>query len=127
PGAEFLELKTQVNAAEVLVDIEYAANGHNGAECRGLVQIAHFDGFDVAHQARIVDALHRMKLHHRRLVLPHHGHTFSAHRSFALRDLGFAAGSSGPGTITCLVSTFSVPALSASWNACFTGRSSREW
>src|SRR5208337_2686619 len=127
PGAEFLELKTQVNAAEVLVDVQHAANGNDGAERCRLVEIAHFERFDVAHQARIVDALHRVKLHHRRLVLSHHGHTFSAHRSFALRDLGFAACSSGRGTITCLVSTFSVPALSASWNACFTGRSSREW
>src|SRR5271157_2551006 len=111
----------------MLVDVQHAANGHDGAECRGFVQIAHLDGLNVAHQARIVDALHRVKLYHRRLVRSHHGHTFSAHRSFALRDLGFAACSSRPGTITCLVSTFRVPDLFASWNACFTGRSSLEW
>src|SRR6202008_3552651 len=55
----------------------------------------------------------------RSIDTPLPSHTFSAHRSFALRDLGFADCSSSLGTITWRVSTFSVPAFSPSWNARF--------
>src|SRR6202790_4071374 len=122
-----LQLKTQIDAAKVLVHIQRAEKSHHHAQHRTPVQLSHLHRFQVPPQSRIINPLHRVHFHHHCFFLAHHNYTFSAHRNFALRDLGFSCCSASPGTITCLVSTLIIPFRCCSWNACFTGRSSREW
>src|SRR6266576_257211 len=62
PGLHVLKLKTQVDAAEVLVDVQHEKRRDHPAQGRRAVQFAHLHRFDMAHDARIVDALDGMKL-----------------------------------------------------------------
>src|SRR5258707_1454567 len=124
---DVLELKTQVNAAEVLVNVQHEKRCDHATQRDRPVQPAHLHRLNMPHDPRIVDALDSMKLRHcPRLLLARHAYTLSAHRSFALRERGLPIISCSLGWITCFVSTRSVPARSPSWNACFTRRSSRE-
>src|SRR6266576_1074063 len=62
PGLHVLKLKTQVDAAEVLVDVQHEKRRDHPAQGRRAVQFAHLHRFDMAHDARIVDPLDGMKL-----------------------------------------------------------------
>src|SRR5882762_3022715 len=79
PGLHVLELKTQIDAAEVLVYIQDEKRGNHTAQRGRTVQFAHLHRFDVAHDARIVDPLDGMKLSHcRSFFLACHNDTLSA-------------------------------------------------
>src|SRR5205807_8667920 len=105
------ELEAQIDAAKVLIDVQHEKSGHHGTQRQRAVVVAKLHRFDVAHQARIVNPLDGLELPHRPCsFLARHNYTLSAHRSFALRERGFRAISSLVGWITCLVSTWNVPA-----------------
>src|SRR5713226_7991483 len=69
-GLHILELKTQIDAAEMLADVQHEKRGNHTAQRGRAVQFAHLRGFDVAHDARIVDPLDGMKLGHCRSFFP---------------------------------------------------------
>src|SRR5450432_3301608 len=97
----------------MLVNVYHEKYRHQRSDARRAIQSAQAHRLDIAHQPRVVDSLHGMKLRWYPFLLPRlHAGTLSAHRSFALRDLAFLATSSSVGGITCLVSTFKVPSRS---------------
>src|SRR5882757_9048919 len=64
PGLHGLELKPQIDAAEMLVNVQHEKRRDHPAQRRRTVQFAHLQRFDVAHDTRIVDPLDGMKLSH---------------------------------------------------------------
>src|SRR6266849_6967440 len=64
PGLNVLQLKTQIDAAEMLVNVQHEKRRDHPAQRRRTVQFAHLQRFDVAHDTRIVDPLDGMKLSH---------------------------------------------------------------
>src|SRR5467141_1476074 len=79
PGLHVLELKTQVDAAEVLVDVQHEKRRDHAAQRHRAVQSAHLHRLDVPHDTRIVDPLDGMKLRHCLPFFPaHHNVTLPA-------------------------------------------------
>src|SRR5260370_23640905 len=66
-GFHVFELKTQIDATEMLVDVQREKCGNYTAERDRPIQFAQLHRLDVAHQARIVDPLDGMKLGHCRI------------------------------------------------------------
>src|SRR6202171_2022567 len=64
PGLHVLKLKTQIDAAEMLVNVQHEKRRDHPAQRRRTVQFAHLHRFDMAHDTRIVDPLDGMKLSH---------------------------------------------------------------
>src|SRR6266853_4649531 len=103
PAFDILQLKTQVNAPEVLVNVQHEKRCNQSAHRDRSVQPAHLHRFDMPHDPRIVDPLDGVKLREcPRLLLARHTYTLSAHRSFALRERGLPMVSCSLGWMTCL-------------------------
>src|ERR1700687_4751977 len=79
PGLHVLKLKAQIDAAEMLVDVQHEKRRDHPAQRHRSVQFAHLRRFDVPHDARIVDPLDGVKLSHcRSFFLACHNDPLSA-------------------------------------------------
>src|SRR5467141_4437038 len=65
PAPHVLELKTQVDAAKVLVDIQHEKCRDDSTQRHRPVVIPHLHRLDVPHQPRIINPLHGLQLQHR--------------------------------------------------------------
>jgi len=122
-----LQLKAQVNAPEVLKNVEQEKHRYDSAQPAVLLKILLPGRLRVAHQTRIINPLHRSEFPHRHCLLFLHVNTLAAakrpalfprKRNFALLDRGFARSSSSLGRTTCFVKILSVPCL-ARFAKCF--------
>src|SRR4030095_12592956 len=64
PGLQIFQLKAQINALEVLKNVEEKKKPHHSAQPRGLKQILLFRRLHVPCQPRIIDPLHCAEFHH---------------------------------------------------------------
>src|SRR5258705_1580190 len=102
-----LQLKAQVNAPEVLKNVEQEKHRYDSAQPRRLVKILLPGRLRVAHQTRIINPLHRSEFPHRHCLLFLHVYTLAAAKRPALFPRNAISRSSTAGS----------PALPLHWAA----------